>query len=197
MYLVSSDESDSLHNESDRLGSESVSSGTYSFCTFSLRFDKSVVGVLGSDFFTPIGVDSKDSIFASDFFLPTRVEYKVLEGPGTRTYVQAHYRISFRYPVHSPHKPANWHPNGSCKTRGPNRSAGARASIHVIYYTLLLISESRSMQTLSATTHHETILSRSPHNLLRTADTHCVAAGVHCSAGFRCTGYYKVEVFAG
>ena len=65
MYLVSSDESDSLHNESDRLGSESVSSGTYSFCTFSLGFDDSVgsVSVLGYDVFAPTVVKSKGDIF--------------------------------------------------------------------------------------------------------------------------------------
>ena len=93
-----------------------------------------------------------------------------LEGPGTRTHVRDHYRISFCYPVHLPRKTDNWYPNGSCNTIGPNRSAGTRASIHAIYYTLLLISESRSMQTLFATTHHETILSRSPNNLLRTVE---------------------------
>ena len=70
----------------------------------------------------------------------------LLEGPGTRTYVRSHYRISFRCPVHSPHKPANWHPNGSCKPRGPNRSTGARAHIRHILH-VLLIGESRSMRT--------------------------------------------------
>ena len=92
----------------------------------------------------------------------------MLEGPGTRTYVRAPYRISFRYPVHSPRQLASWYPNGPCITRGPNRWTGALTSIHVIYYMLLLIGESRSMRTLFATTPHETIPSRLPHNLPRT-----------------------------
>ena len=95
----------------------------------------------------------------------------LLEGPGTHTYVRAPYRISFRYPVHSPRHPASWYPNGPCITRVPNRWLGVLASIHVIYYMLLLIGKSRSMRTLFATTHHETIPSRLPHSLPRTTFT--------------------------
>ena len=50
---MSSDESDSLNHESDGLGSDSGSSGTYSFHNFYFRFDKYIVSVsvLGSDAF--------------------------------------------------------------------------------------------------------------------------------------------------
>ena len=96
---------------------------------------------------------------------------KLLDGPGTLTYVRAPYQISFRYPVHSPRQPASWYPNGPHITRGPYRWAGALASMHVIYYILLLIGESCSMRTLFATTPHETIPSRLPHSLPRTTFT--------------------------
>ena len=61
LYLLSSDESDSLYDESDELGSDSGSSGTYSFHAFSLRFDESIgiVSVLGSEVFAPTGFESK------------------------------------------------------------------------------------------------------------------------------------------
>ena len=73
---MSLEESDSPDDESDKLGSDSGSSGTYYYCNFSLRFDESVVGVLGSNVFAPIGVESKGGIFASDVFVTTVVELK-------------------------------------------------------------------------------------------------------------------------
>ena len=78
LYFLSSDESDSLDDESEELGSDSGSSGTYSFCAFYLCFDDYVgsVSVLGLDIFAPKGVDSKGDIFASDVFLPTGVKSK-------------------------------------------------------------------------------------------------------------------------
>ena len=66
LYFLSLDESDSLDDESDKLGSDSGSSGTYSSRAFSLRAEESVVGVLGSGVFAPIGVNSVAGIFASD-----------------------------------------------------------------------------------------------------------------------------------
>ena len=51
IYLLFLDESDSLNDESDELGYDSRSSGTYSFRGFYLRFYESVVGILGSDIF--------------------------------------------------------------------------------------------------------------------------------------------------
>ena len=70
---MSSDKSYFLDDESGELGSDSRSSGTYSFRAFSLRFDESVgiVSVLGSDVFVPTGVNSKGDIFLYDIFLPT------------------------------------------------------------------------------------------------------------------------------
>ena len=65
-----------LDNESDKLGPDFGFSDTYSFCDFYLCFDKSVVGILGSDVFVPIGVDSKGGIFASGIFLPAGVNSK-------------------------------------------------------------------------------------------------------------------------
>ena len=61
LYFLSSDESDSLNDKSDELGSDSGSSGMYYFCAFSLRFDESVVSVsiLESGVFSPAGVKSK------------------------------------------------------------------------------------------------------------------------------------------
>ena len=61
MYLRSSDESDSLDDESDKLGSDCVSSGTYYFHAFSLRFYDSIgsVSVLRYGIFLPTGVESK------------------------------------------------------------------------------------------------------------------------------------------
>ena len=76
LYLLSLDESDLLNDESDELGSDSGSSGTYSFCAFSLCFDHSVgsVSLFGCGIFAPTGVESKGDIFAFDMFVPTRVE---------------------------------------------------------------------------------------------------------------------------
>ena len=67
---MSSEKSDPLNDESDKLGSDSGSSGTYYFCAFSLCFDESVVSVnvLGSEVFVPTGVEYKCAIFASDYF---------------------------------------------------------------------------------------------------------------------------------
>ena len=65
---MSSDESNSLNDESDKLGSESGSSGMYSFRAFSLRFDESVVGVFGSDICSAIGFDPNGGISACEIF---------------------------------------------------------------------------------------------------------------------------------
>ena len=53
MYLMSSDESDLIDDDSDFDGSDSGSSGRYYFCTFSFCFEDSVgsVGSLGSGVF--------------------------------------------------------------------------------------------------------------------------------------------------
>ena len=59
LYFLSSDKSNSLDDDSDKLGSDSVSSVTYYFCAFSLHFYKSIVSVLGSIVFAPTGVESK------------------------------------------------------------------------------------------------------------------------------------------
>ena len=76
--FMSSYQSDSFDDESDGDGSDSGSSGTYSFCAFSLRFDDSVGSVngLGSGIFLPTGVNSKSDIFAFYVFVPTGVEYR-------------------------------------------------------------------------------------------------------------------------
>ena len=76
LYFLSLNKSYSLNNESDELGSDSGSSGTYYFCAFSLIFDEFVVSVLGSDVFSPIGFVSKDGIFLSKTFVPKRVKSK-------------------------------------------------------------------------------------------------------------------------
>ena len=75
-YLLWSDESNFLGDESDKLGYHSESSGTHSFCAFNLRSEESVVGVLGSDVFAPIGVESKGGIFASGIIVLTGVQPK-------------------------------------------------------------------------------------------------------------------------
>ena len=64
LYLMSLDESDLLDDESDKLGSDSRYSGTYSFRAFYLRFDDYIgsVSVLVSGIFAPTGVQSKGSI---------------------------------------------------------------------------------------------------------------------------------------
>ena len=59
IYILSLDESYLLDDESDKIGSDLGSFGTYSFHAFSLRFEVSVVGVLGSGIFAPTGVGSK------------------------------------------------------------------------------------------------------------------------------------------
>ena len=78
LYLLSEDESDSLNDESDKIGYDSGSSGVYSFCNFSLSFGDSIgsVSVLGSGVFEPTGVESKGDIFAFDVFVPTGVKSK-------------------------------------------------------------------------------------------------------------------------
>ena len=78
LYFLSSDEAYSLNDESDDDGSDSGSSGTYSFCAFSLRFDDSVGSVCGLGFgvFVPTGVKSKCDIFAFVVFVPIGVEPK-------------------------------------------------------------------------------------------------------------------------
>ena len=60
-----SEESYFLDDEYDEPGSDSVSSGTYYFRAFSLRFEKLVgsVSVLGYDVFVTIGAESKADIF--------------------------------------------------------------------------------------------------------------------------------------
>ena len=65
LYLLSSDESYSLDDESDELGSDSGYSGTYYVCAFYLHFEKSVgiVSFLGYEVFAPTGVNSKGGIF--------------------------------------------------------------------------------------------------------------------------------------
>ena len=73
---MSSDESYLLDDESEELESDSGSSGTYSFRDFSLRFDESIVGVLGSDVFAPIGFYSKGGIFESGVFITIGVKSK-------------------------------------------------------------------------------------------------------------------------
>ena len=64
LYVLPSEESDTLDYESDELGSYSRSSGTYYFHTFSLYFDDSVgsFSVLGSDIFSLTGVEFKGDI---------------------------------------------------------------------------------------------------------------------------------------
>ena len=78
MSLLSSEECNFPHDESDDDGSESGSYGTYYFRDFYLRFEDYVVSVsgLGSGAFAQTGVESKFDIFAFDVFVPTGVEYK-------------------------------------------------------------------------------------------------------------------------
>ena len=79
LYLLSSDESDSLNDESDELSSDSVSSGMYYFCDFPLRFDDSngSVSVLGYVAFAITRFNTKGNIFLFDVFVTTGVESKV------------------------------------------------------------------------------------------------------------------------
>ena len=59
LFFLSSDESDSLDDESEKLGYESESSVTYYFCCVSLSFYDSVVSILGSDVFSTTRFKSK------------------------------------------------------------------------------------------------------------------------------------------
>ena len=65
-------------DEFDDDGSESGSSGTYSFTNCSLRFNNYVgsVGGLRSGIFVPTGVKSICDIFTSDMFVPIGVDSK-------------------------------------------------------------------------------------------------------------------------
>ena len=78
LYYLSLNESESLDDDYDDHGLNSGSSGTYSFCAFSLRFYNSVgsVSVLGSGVFSPIGVEYKWGIFTFYIFVPIGVESK-------------------------------------------------------------------------------------------------------------------------
>ena len=66
LYLLSSDESYLLDDESEYDGYDSRSSGTYSFTNFLCIFTNSVgrVSVLGSGVFVPTEVKSKCDIFS-------------------------------------------------------------------------------------------------------------------------------------
>ena len=76
--MLSSEKLDPLDDDSDKRGSDCRSSGTYSFCAFSLDFDEffGSASVLGSDIFTLTGVESKGDSFESGIFVPTGVESK-------------------------------------------------------------------------------------------------------------------------
>ena len=58
MYFLSLDESDSLNHESEKLGSDSGSFGTYSFRYSSFPDEVSVAGDFGSEIFASTGVKS-------------------------------------------------------------------------------------------------------------------------------------------
>ena len=79
MYLMLLDESYYLDDKSNNDGSNSGSSGTYSFCAFYLRFDIYFVSIssLGSGVFIPAGVKSKCDSFAFVVFVPIGVKSKV------------------------------------------------------------------------------------------------------------------------
>ena len=79
LYLLSSDKSGSLDDESGDDGSDSGSSGTYYFRTFSFCFEDSVgsFSSLGSGVFAPIGFEPEGDIFVFDVFVPIGVEYTV------------------------------------------------------------------------------------------------------------------------
>ena len=70
--MLSSDESDSLDDESDKIGSDGLWSDSRSSVTYYLylRFDDSIVGVnvLGSDVFAPTGVKSKSGRLLAVFW---------------------------------------------------------------------------------------------------------------------------------
>ena len=78
LYFLALDESDSLDDESDNDGSDSGSSGTYSFCAFYLHFDDSVgsFSVLGFGIFAPTGIESKGNTFVFGVFILTGVDSK-------------------------------------------------------------------------------------------------------------------------
>ena len=62
-----SDESGSLNNDSEKFGSESGSSGTYSFCSFPLFDEESVDDDFASDIFSSSRVKSKSGQIVSKF----------------------------------------------------------------------------------------------------------------------------------
>ena len=62
---LSLEESDFLNDESNKLGYDSSSYGTYSFRAFPLRVEESVAGVLGSKILAPIGVEYVSDVFTS------------------------------------------------------------------------------------------------------------------------------------
>ena len=76
IYMLFFDKSNSLNEYSGEVWYDSGSSGTYYFRVFSFPIEKSVVGVLESDVFAPVGVESIASIFASNIFLSTEVNSK-------------------------------------------------------------------------------------------------------------------------
>ena len=78
LYFLSSDESDSLDDESDDDGSDFRYSGTNYFCAFYLHFDNSVGSVcgLGSSIFVPTGVESRCDIFVFVVFVLIVVKSK-------------------------------------------------------------------------------------------------------------------------
>ena len=79
LYFLSSEKSNYLDDDYDELGTDPGSSGRYFYCPFSLRFDNFVFGVLGSDVFAPIGVESKGGIYENKVFVPTGVEAKLVD----------------------------------------------------------------------------------------------------------------------
>ena len=78
---MSSEKSDYLNDETDKVGSDSGSSGTYSFCAFYIRFDESIVSgsVLGSDILGPTRVESKGDIFRLTFLYQQESSLKVVD----------------------------------------------------------------------------------------------------------------------
>ena len=74
--MLSSDELGFLDDESDKLGSDSGSYGTYYFCAFYLCAEDSVAGVLGYGVFVQVGYDYFAGAFASEVFAPTGVKPK-------------------------------------------------------------------------------------------------------------------------
>ena len=77
LYLLSSDKSDLLNDESDNVGSGYGSSGTqFFFFSFSSCDSVARVSGLASGIFSPTGVDSKCDIFEFVVFVPIGVEYK-------------------------------------------------------------------------------------------------------------------------